>query len=181
MKGDNVLREIEKLAEKQFLPIVGPEKGRILEKFVKKRKPKTVLEIGTLVGYSAILITKNLPKDSKLICVEINPRLAEIARENISRAGFNNVEVLVGAGKKVAHSLKEKFDFVFIDALKDEYLDYLHAVEDKLNEKAVIIADNAGVFADAMEDYLDYVRTSGKYRSKTYYVGGDALEVSVKI
>ena len=180
-QSEKILTEIEKLAEKQFLPIVGSEKGKILERFVKKRKPKIVLEIGTLVGYSAIRIARNLEEDAKLICVEVNARLAEIAKENISNAGLNNVKIIVGDGKKVVGTLKNKFDLVFIDALKEEYLDYLKAVEDKLSEKAVIVADNAGVFAQQMEDYLDYVKNSGKYRSKTYQVYGDAMEVSVKV
>ena len=181
MKADQVLDEIEVLAQRQFLPIVGPEKGKVLARIAKKQKPKTILEIGTLIGYSAILIAKNVPYDSKIVCVEINPRLAEIARQNFSRAGFDNINVVVGDAKKIIPKLQEKFDFVFIDALKEDYLAYLHAVEDKLNEKAVIVADNAGVFAEAMEDYLEYVRNSGKYRSKTYLAYGDALEVSVKV
>jgi predicted O-methyltransferase YrrM len=180
-RAEEILHEIERLTEKQFLPIIGPEKGKVLARILKKKKPRSVLEIGTLIGYSAILMAKNLPRTSKIISIEIDPRFAEIARENIVRAEFDNVQVLVGDAKRVIPTLQEKFDFVFIDALKEEYLDYLLAVEPKLNAKAIIVADNVGIFAEAMEEYLEYVRHSGKYKSKIYWVGLDALEVSEKI
>jgi predicted O-methyltransferase YrrM len=70
---------------------------------------------------------------------------------------------------------------VFIDTDKTEYIDYLRLVEDKLHRGSVVIADNAGVFANQMKDYLKYVRGSGKYGSKYIGVGEDGLEVSVKL
>ena len=77
--------------------------------------------------------------------------------------------------------MKGVFDFVLIDAEKTEYFDYLRLAEDKLRKGAVIVADNAGIFAKQMANYLDYVRTSGKYSSKYVPVGVDALEVTVKL
>lgn len=73
------------------------------------------------------------------------------------------------------------FDFAFIDAEKSEYFQYLSLAEDKLRKGAVVVADNAGIFADQMRDYLDYVRNSGKYQSRYVQVGGDGLEISVKL
>jgi predicted O-methyltransferase YrrM len=180
-KADIVLKKIEKLSEKIFLPIVGPEKGKILATFIKKRRPKNILEIGTLIGYSAILMAKNAPKNSKILSIEINPIFAIIAREIVKKAGFGNIQIVVGDAKRVIPKLKEKFDFVFIDAAKEEYIDYLLVLEPKLNSKAIVVADNAGIFAEEMRDYLSYVRNSGKYKSKTYFVEGDALEVSIKL
>ncbi len=181
MKSDEVLKEIEQIAQLQFLPIIGSEKGKLLEKLVRAKKPRSALEIGTLIGYSAIRVARNLPKKSKLICIEVNPHLAEIAHRNISRAGIRTIRIIVGDAKKVVPTLKKKFDFVFIDALKEEYFEYLKAVEKKLSKKAMIVADNAGVFAQEMEDYLKYIRTSGKFKNKTHYVNGDAMEVSIRI
>jgi predicted O-methyltransferase YrrM len=180
-KADIILKKIENLSEKIFLPIVGPEKGEILARFIKKKKPKNILEIGTLIGYSAILMAKNAPQTSKIISIEINPVFAKIARKIVKKAGFDNIQIVVGDAKRVIPKLKEKFDFVLIDAVKEEYIDYLLALEPKLNSKAIIVADNAEIFADQMKDYLNYVRNSGKYRSKTYFVGEDALEVSIKL
>jgi predicted O-methyltransferase YrrM len=185
--AQKILREIEKITEKHFLPIIGPEKGKVLADVVKKYKPKRILEIGTLVGYSAILMASNRPKrgSSKIISIELRENAADIARENIKEAGFDDViEVRVGDAKEVIPKLKnekERFDMVFLDAVKDEYLAYLKLAEPMLEEGAVVVADNAGVFAEAMEDYFEYVRNSGKYSSEFVPVGADALEVSVKL
>jgi predicted O-methyltransferase YrrM len=77
--------------------------------------------------------------------------------------------------------LTGKFDMVFIDAAKEEYFDYLKLMEKKLHKGSVIVADNAGIFADQMKEYLDNVRSSGKYTSKYMPFGEDGVEVSVKL
>jgi predicted O-methyltransferase YrrM len=76
--------------------------------------------------------------------------------------------------------LEGTFDFAFIDAEKNQYFQYLKLTEDKLHRGAVLFADNAGIFADQMRDYLDYVRNSGNYKSRYLQVGYDGVEVSVK-
>ena len=78
-------------------------------------------------------------------------------------------------------TLEGQFDFAFIDAEKNEYFQYLKLVEDKMQKGAVVFADNAGIFADQMGDYLDYVRNSGKYRSRYIQVGEDGVEISIKL
>jgi len=177
-----VLKEIEKMTEKEFLPIVGPRKGRILVEIIREIKPKRVLEVGTLIGYSAILMGKELESDAHLITIEINADEARMAKENIKRAEIPpTVDVLVGDAIEVLPRLDGRFDLVFIDADKREYLDYLRLVEDKLHKGSVIVADNAGISANQMRDYLNYVRSSGKYSSRYIPVGGDGLEVSVKL
>jgi len=181
-KTELILREIEKRANTEFLPIVGPEKGRVLAEEVRKARPKRVLEVGTLIGYSAILMGKELDETAQLITIEIHAEEAETAEENIRKADIPpKVEVITGNALQVIPELTGCFDFVFIDAEKTEYLDYLRLAEDKLDEGTVIVADNAGIFAKQMKDYLDYVRTSGKYRSKYVPVGVDGMEISVKL
>ena len=107
---------------------------------------------------------------------------AETARENIKKAKVRpTVDVIVGDAIDVIPTLTGKFDMVFVDADKTEYLAYLRLAEDKLHKGSVIVADNAGIFADEMKDYLDHVRFSGKYSSKYVSVGEDGLEVSVKL
>ena len=183
---DKILREIEVSRRDVFLPIIGPEKGRILDNAVSKKMPKLILEIGTLVGYSAIRMARLLTEEGRIICVEKNPESASKAERNIERAGFaEKVKVVVGDAKKVIPTLDRIFDFVFIDAEKKEYLIYLKLVEKKLRKGGVVVADNALISADEMKDYLDYVRNSGKYESR--YVEPefrgdfkDAVEISVK-
>ncbi|MGA3289457.1 MAG: hypothetical protein ABSD42_04370 [Candidatus Bathyarchaeia archaeon] len=69
--ADQVLRQIEKAAKKEFLPIVGPHKGEILAEEVRKAKPWHVLEVGTLIGYSSILMGKELNENAEIVTVEI--------------------------------------------------------------------------------------------------------------
>jgi predicted O-methyltransferase YrrM len=181
-EADKVLKEIERMIEKEFLPIVGPHKGEILVESIRKIRPKRVLEVGTLIGYSAILMAKELGSKAHLITIEIDADEAEIARENIKSAKVSpTVDVIAGDAIAVIPELTGKFDMVFVDGEKNEYLEYLRLVERKLHKGSAIVADNAGIFADEMKDYLEYVRSSGKYSSKYVPVSEDGLEVSVKL
>jgi predicted O-methyltransferase YrrM len=181
-KADKVLREIEGMTKRRFLPIVGPEKGKVLEEVIRDIKPKRVLEVGTLIGYSAVLMGKELENDAHLTTIEIHADEAELARENIKKAQISaTVDVIVGDAIKVLPKLSGKFDMVFIDAEKSEYLAYLRLVEKRLHEGSVVVADNAGIFADEMKDYLDYVRSSGKYSSRYVPFDEDGVEVSIRL
>jgi len=181
-RADRVLREIELASEKEFFPIVGHDRGRVLVQVLRRTRPKRVLEVGTLVGYSAILMAKNLDSDARLVTIEIDTEEAEIAKKNIAQANLAHIiQVIVGDAKKVIPRLRGKFDFVFIDAEKTEYLDYLKAVESHLHKGSVVVADNAGRFAKEMKNYLTYVRSSGRYESRYRQIGDDGLEISGKL
>ncbi len=170
------------MTRKEFLPIIGPQKGKILAETIRKTKPKYVLEIGTLIGYSVILIGKELTSDAQITTIEIHREEAEIAEKNIQKAEIApKVNVIVDDAIKVIPTLKTCFDAVFIDAEKTEYYEYLHLIENKLHKGTVIVADNAGIFADQMSDYLDYVRKSGKYKSEFFQAGEDGVEVSIRL
>ena len=180
--ADVVLHLIEKASEKAFLPIIGPYKGKFLAEEVRKAKPRRVLEVGTLIGYSAILMGKELEGEAEIVTIEIHRDEAELAGKNIVRADIPaKVKIITGNALEVIPALEGTFDFAFIDAEKNEYLQYLKLAEDKLRRGAVVFADNAGIFADQMSDYLNYVRNSGKYRSRYIQVGGDGVEISVKL
>jgi predicted O-methyltransferase YrrM len=181
-KAESIMRKIEKKARNEFLPIVGPVKGQIIAEEIRKANPKSVLEVGTLIGYSAVLMGKELDSTAQIITIEIHADEVKAAEKNIRNACIApKVEVIIGDAIQVIPKLKAVFDFVFIDAEKKEYLDYLRLAEDKLHKGTVIVADNTGVFANQMADYLDYVRTSGKYRSRYVAVNVDGLEISVKL
>lgn len=172
---------IEKIESEGHFMIVGPRKGKILADEVKKKKPNRILEIGTYVGYSAILMADAMHGKVKIISLEVDHSNARVASENVNKAGFENIiEVKVGDAKKLITKLNETFDLMFIDAAKEEYLEYLLKAEEKLKKGAVVVADNVKIFEREMRDYLEYVRQSEKYESTTYDVGSDALEVSIK-
>lgn len=177
-EAEKVLSEIESMAKEEFLPIVGPVRGRLLVKLVREIKPKRVLEIGTFVGYSTILIGKELGNDAHLITIEIDSHAAGVAKDNIKRAEIPpTVEVLVGDALEMIPKLNGNFDLVFIDADKRQYLDYLLLIEDKLHRGSVVIADNVR----HAPDYLDYVRHSGKYTSRHVRATAGGVEISVKL
>lgn len=179
-RADRVLQEIEDYSKKRGLPIVGSRKGEVISDIVKKYSPKRGLEVGTLYGYSAILIGKHLPDGGSLLTLEIDPEAAEIARENIDRAGLTGtIQVRVGDALRLIPELDGNFDFLFLDADKEQYLDYLFAVEEKLADSAVVVADNVGMFSHQLNNYLKYVREEGNYESHIFDLGFDALEVSV--
>ena len=170
------------MARHEFLPIIGPDKGKILAEAFRKVKPKHVLEVGTLIGYSAILIGKELDETDRITTIEIHTKEARAAEQNIERAEIPpKVHVIVGNALDVIPTLKGCFDAVFIDAEKTEYFDYLRLAEGKLHKGTIIVADNAGIFACQMRNYLSHVRTSGNYTSKYVPVGEDGLEINIKL
>jgi predicted O-methyltransferase YrrM len=182
MEGDAVLREIEELSEKESLPIIGPVKGKHLADAVRRFHVKNVLEIGTLIGYSAILIASNLPQEGRVITIEMKPKSARLAEENISKAGLaDKIEVHIGNALTVIPRMNGKFDMVFLDATKDEYLKYLKLSENKLEKGGVVFADNVKILAHEMRDYLNYVRNSGRYKSEYVDVVFDGVEISTKL
>jgi predicted O-methyltransferase YrrM len=199
-----ILAQIEETARKEFLPSIGPIKGKIIEDVIKQYKPKKVLEIGTLHGYSAILIAniilsgkynnENFKSERSLtepilISVEKDQKLANIARKNIEKARLSEkIQVINGDALEIIPRLKSKFNMIFLDATKSEYLKYLQLIEkySLLNKRAVVVADNVLIYENEMKDYLDYVRNSGKYISRTTETSleftknvKDALEVSI--
>jgi len=181
MKRDVVLREIEELSKREYLPIIGPEKGKHLVDTVRRLSVKNVLEVGTLIGYSAILIASNLPQEGRVVTVEMRPKWARLAEENVRRARLaDKIELHIGDALTVIPHINGKFDMVFLDASKDEYLKYLRLSEDKLETGGVVFADNVKTPAHEMRDYLDYVRNSGRYRSEYIDVGFDGVEISTK-
>ena len=150
-----------------FLMNIGDEKGLLLEKAIREKNPANCLELGVYLGYSSIRILRNLHENSKLTSIEASNKYFEISQKIVSHSGLSNRwQPMKGRAKDVIPSLKEKYDFVFLDHWKDEYLSDLKTIQRQglLNDKAVIFADNVVLFN--MEDYLSYVRNSSTFESK---------------
>jgi len=189
MKPEEVLSSIEEVAPHKGLPIIGPRRGQFLDEAMETHKPSTILEVGTLVGYSTIRMGRHLGDGGRVTCVEIREDMAKTARSNFERAGLaGRIEVIVGDAKEVLPTLKGSLDMVFFDAVKGDYLAYLKSIEDLLHPGSVVIADNVKSHAEEVAPYLTYVRSSGRY-SSTYREAppsfgngpGDAVEVSVRL
>lgn len=140
---DALLLEMEQLAAEEGQPIADPEVGQLLKVLAAIRQPRRVLEVGTNIGYSVVVIGRELGADSRVESIEIDPRLAGAARDFAARAALKaDVIIHEGAALEVIPTLNGTFDFVFIDCLKYEYVDYLDALLPKLESGAVIVADN---------------------------------------
>jgi len=165
--SDDLLDGIEKYIEKLFVPpdavldqnlkdaeaagmpaiAVAPDQGRLMYILAKMSGAKRILEIGTLGGYSTTLLARALPKDGRLVTLEMSPKHAAVARKNLDRAGVGDlVDIRVGpAGEtldKMIAAKEESFDFVFIDADKTGYVGYLNQVLQLSHSGTVILGDN---------------------------------------
>jgi predicted O-methyltransferase YrrM len=109
----------------------------------KMIQPKTILEIGTFTGYSAICLSKGLKKNGKLITIEMNDELESMASKYFKKAGLENtIDQKIGSALQIIPTLDDSFDLVFIDADKKEYKQYFDLVIDKVPSGGYLIADN---------------------------------------
>lgn len=121
----------------------GPIQGLFLKMLVKMINPSRILEIGTFTAYSAVCMAEGLSKGYEIDTIEIEEELRDIIEENISNAGFENIiKCYWGNALDIIPSLNKNYDMVFIDGNKRNYLDYYHAVFDKVNSGGYILADN---------------------------------------
>ncbi len=134
---------------------VGPSEGKTLQLLLRLAGAKKVVEVGTLVGYSAIHMARAMPADGHVWSVEFDPKHAQVARTNIAKAGFTDkITVLVGPGVEVLPTLTDKgpFDAVFIDADKQNYDSYGRWAVENLRKGGLVIGDNAYLFGELFGD-----------------------------
>ena len=178
--AQRMLALMDRATTRWHIPVIGRAKGRIIRRLLDKHRPRRAVELGSLLGYSAILIAGSLAPGGKLVCIEAHPFLASLVEANLEEAGLGRrVRVVTGDALRVVPLLPGRFDFVLIDAAKEDYLDYLRQLEPKLARGALVVADNTGIFRREVAPYLDYVRSpSSRYKSREYECDGDAMEVS---
>lgn len=156
---DEILKELDRETHLNVLGarmISGHLQGQVLTMISKMIRPKTILEIGTFTGYSAICLAKGLHEDGKLITIEIDDELENIAKKYFEKAGVRNQIIQrIGKALEIIPTLNETFDLVFIDANKTEYPDYYSAVFDKINIGGYIIADNTLWNGKVLENTAD--------------------------
>ena len=186
-KAQAVIDEVERACVDRTVCMIGRKKAQRLAELVRKAKPRLVVECGTAIGYSGLWIARELKAagQGRLLTVEINPQRAKEAEANFRRAGLEEyVTVKVGDAKKVVEKIEGPIDFLFVDCGYSNYYPILVKVEKKLPKGAVVVADNVGIGARGMDDYLKLVRS--KYQSKTEWFDlelpwakRDAMEVTI--
>lgn len=137
------LKKMEDFAQKENVPIIHPEVRALLKTLCKIQKPTKILEVGTAIGYSAIVLAEELPENGRLITIERDVDMVEHALSNIKNAGFDEkIRVIEGEALEVLNCLESKFDLVFIDAAKGYYHEFLELVLPLINVGSLIISDN---------------------------------------
>ena len=140
---------LQELNRETHLKILNPRmlsgffQGRLLSIISKLIKPKKVLEIGTYTGYSAICIAEGMNKNGIIHTIDKNEELNTIQKKYFKKSGLeNNIIQYNGCALDIIPKIEKKFDLIFIDADKENYINYFNLVIDKLNNNGVILADN---------------------------------------
>lgn len=162
-----------------------PGDAMMLRILIASRGAKRGVEAGTASGFGAVNMGMAFERTGgHLYSLEIDPKFVKECRENLEKVGLEKtVTVMEGDALKLLPALEGRFDFIFIDAMKRDYLKYLKAIEPKLERGAVVVADNVIKSARAMADYLEYVQTSPDYETVIIRASeekGDGMAISYK-
>lgn len=141
-ENNKVLNELERYAKENNVPIVQKETARFLELMVSIQKPKKILELGTAIGYSAILMSEAMNNNISITSIERDESMIEEANVNFSKYGYRNIHILEGDALEILESLDDKYDLIFMDAGKGHYNHFLPNCLRLLSQEGIIIADN---------------------------------------
>ena len=163
-----------------------PGDAMMLRILVESSGAKRGIEVGSASGFGAINMGIAFERTGgHLYTLEIDPQSAKVCRDNLQKVGLENtVTCIEGDALKTLPTLEGEFDFVFIDALKQDYLKYLKLIEPKLKPGAVVVGDNVIRSARAMKDFLDYIQNSPDYDTviiRASMEKNDGMTVSYKI
>ncbi len=140
---DKDLLELEKFAIENRVPIIQKETAKFLEFMISMKEPNNILELGTAIGYSSILMSKTLNNKCKITTIERDEKMINLAKENIKSFGLEgNIEIKEGECLEILEKLDDKYDLIFMDAGKGHYNHFLPHCLRLLSDKGVIIADN---------------------------------------
>lgn len=142
-KRDKLLLNLEDFAREHHVSIVEPEVGQLLNLLVNITKPKKILEIGTAIGYSTIWMARALDEDGQITTVELLPQRFQLAKENFQKAQVaKKISGINGDAKEIVYQLNEVYDFIFLDAAKGQYPEFLNLTKKILKPGGLLVADN---------------------------------------
>ncbi len=188
------LAEMESYAKENSVPISQPESIRLTEILLKIKNPQSVLEIGSAIGYSAIRMA--LSSDAEITTIELSDEMADIAEENIKRAGLaNRIRLIRGDAAEVLKKMDGNFDVIFIDAAKGHYMDFFKECDRMIAPGGLLISDNVlykGMTATdelvvhrkitivrRLRKYLEMLKGNENYATAVVPIG-DGVALSVK-
>ncbi|MDY2814873.1 MAG: O-methyltransferase [Dorea sp.] len=147
-----LIEEIEQEALDTFVPIIRKETQSFLKVLLMMKKPLHVLEVGTAIGFSAILMSEYIPEDGHITTIEKYEKRIPIAKENFKRAGKEKqISLIEGDALEVMQSLEGPYDFIFMDAAKGQYIHYMPEAIRLLASGGILISDNVLQDGDIIE------------------------------
>lgn len=155
----DILDRIEQEAIASYVPIIRKEMQQFLKVLLAMKQPQSILEVGTAIGFSAILMAEYNPQPCKVTTIENYEKRIPIAQENFRRANKEDmITLLQGDAKEVLTTLQEPYDFIFMDAAKGQYLNFLPDILRLLKPNGILISDNVLQDGDIIESKFAVVR-----------------------
>ena len=141
--NSDICNTIEKEAIADEVPIIRKEMGNLLKVLLQLVQPERILEVGTAVGYSSILMSENMPHNCTITTIENYDKRIPVAKNNFKRAGKEDVITLIeGDALEVLKTLDGPYDFIFMDAANGQYINYLPDIKRVLRKGGLLISDN---------------------------------------
>ena len=197
-ENSEILEAVEQEALSTYVPIIRKEMQSFLKVLLMIQKPMCILEVGTAVGFSALLMSEAAPEGCRITTIENYEKRIPIARENFRRAGKEvQITLLEGDAQDVLKTLDEPYDFIFMDAAKGQYIHFLDDVLRLLAPEGVLVSDNVLQDGDVarsryaierrdrtihkrMRDYLYTIKNHPQLETTILPVG-DGVAISIKM
>lgn len=161
------LNQLEQQALQDHVPIIRREMQSLLKVLIAIKQPKRILEVGTAVGFSSILMGEYGRKDSQIITIENYEKRIPIARENIKKAGMEEkIHLIEGDALEVMKELEPSFDFIFMDAAKGQYINFFPECLRLLSDGGVLVSDNVLQDGDIIESRYAVCRRNRTIHSR---------------
>lgn len=166
-KNSEILETIEREALENRVPIIRREMQSFLKVLLMIRKPMRILEVGTAVGFSALLMSEYAPAGCRITTIENYEKRIPVAKANFARAGKENMITLIeGDAADILHALTGTFDMIFMDAAKGQYIHYLPDALRLLDDGGVLVSDNVMQEGDVIESRFAVERRNRTIHSR---------------
>lgn len=161
------LNEIEKYAKATDVPIIRKEMQSLLRTLLTLCRPQRILEVGTAIGFSALLMSEYAPQECHITTIEKYEKRIPLAKENFKKAGKEDaITLLEGDAVDILKNLKEPFDFIFMDAAKGQYLHFLPDILRLLKPGGLLVSDNVLQDGDIIESRFAVTRRNRTIHSR---------------